>query len=550
MIAGQKVGQRYAISKRQGTIGRGPSNSVQVIDVKVSRIHCRYQVVGDRLEVADLESANGTFVNGEAVEHSTLGNGDQLKIGSTIFEVKINATEESTAGTDFSIQEKFPARRMPSSLSYFPMAANLYQDDQHESGMEDSSGGPVSMAQVVNDMSFIYHASLVTSGRANQAEMFAQLIDLIFSWVTADRCGVLLRDRQTGEFNIEAMESRSMESSQQDLAISQSIVNYVCKHRVGILTSDALEDQRLPSKDSIKRIGVREAICVPINGRNTLLGVIYIDALNPERKPDVDRFNKNHLKLSIAIGLQIGFAIENDRYFERLLEQQRMVTIGQTTSSLSHRLKNVLQSVNGGAHLVETGLKAENLKTIETGWAIVKRNQQEISKMVNDMLVLGKPYDPHFSQADLSELITSVVTEIEPSLITRNIQHEWTPSHQPVFIRIDPRGVHWALYNLINSCAAACRGQTHGKIDVSLDCSSSQHVVITIADNSPKVEPSENEDALSLSVPEPAHNMNPVELAVSRKLIEGHKGNVSLTHPESGGNLFVIQLPLEHAETC
>ena len=406
------------------------------------------------------------------------------------------------------------------------------------------------MAQIVNDMSFIYHASLVTSGRANQDEMFAQLIDLIFSWVTADRCGVLLRDRQTGEFNIEAMESRSMESSQQDLAISQSIVNYVCKHRVGILTSDALEDQRLPSKDSIKRIGVREAICVPINGRNTLLGVIYIDALNPERKPDVDRFNKNHLKLSIAIGLQIGFAIENDRYFERLLEQQRMVTIGQTTSSLSHRLKNVLQSVNGGAHLVETGLKAENLKTIETGWAIVKRNQQEISKMVNDMLVLGKPYDPHFSQADLSELITSVVTEIEPSLITRNIQHEWTPSHQPVFIRIDPRGVHWALYNLINSCAAACRGQTHGKIDVSLDCSSSQHVVITIADNSPKVEPSENEDALSLSVPEPAHNMNPVELAVSRKLIEGHKGSVSQTHPESGGNLFVIQLPLEHAETC
>lgn len=549
MIAGHKVGQRYAISNKQGTIGRGPSNSIQVIDVKVSRIHCRYQVVGDLLEVADLESANGTFVNGKTVEHSTLGDGDQLKIGSTIFEVKINtAVEETIADTDFSIQEKFPAREMPSSLSYCPMGANLYHDDQHESGMEDSADDPVLMTQVVNDMSFIYHASLVTSDKANQAEMFAQLIDLIFNWVTADRCGVLLRDSQTGKFNVEAMESRSMESSQQNLAISQSIVNYVCKHRVGILTSNALEDRRLSSKDSIKRIGVREAICVPINGRNTLLGVIYIDALNPERKPEVDRFNKNNLKLLIAIGLQIGFAIENDRYFEKLLEQQRMVTIGQTTSSLSHRMKNVLQGVNGGAHLVETGLKAENLQTIETGWAIVHRNQQEISKMVNDMLILGKPYDPHFSQADLSELITSVVAEIEPSLTMRNIQHEWTPSPQPVLVRIDPRGVHWALYNLINSCAAACRGQTHGKIDISLDCSSSEHLVITIADNSPKVEPNDKEDAISLTVQKPVHNMNPVELAVSRKLIEGHMGKVNLTHPESGGNLFVIQLPLDQVK--
>ena len=78
MIAGRKVGQRYAISKKQGTIGRDVSNAIQVFDAEVSRVHCRYQLVGDRLEIADLESANGTLVNGETIGHSVVGHGDQI----------------------------------------------------------------------------------------------------------------------------------------------------------------------------------------------------------------------------------------------------------------------------------------------------------------------------------------------------------------------------------------------------------------------------------------------------------------------------------------
>ena len=224
------------------------------------------------------------------------------------------------------------------------------------------------------------------------------------------------------------MRSRPPESSQSNLVISKSIVDYVCEHRIGILTSNALGDQRFSSKGSIKQIGVREAICVPINGRDELLGVIYLDALDPDGKPETDRFNRNNLKLMIAIGLQIGFAIENEQYFMKRLEQQRLVAIGRTTSSLSHHMKNVLQGVNGGAHLVETGLQANDLETIKAGWAIVNRNQSEISKMVNDMLMFGKPYDPHFAQADLNEVIKQVFNEIEPSLVRRNIQYDWSPT--------------------------------------------------------------------------------------------------------------------------
>ena len=545
MIAGHKVGQRYAISEKQGTIGRGPSNAIQVIDAEVSRVHCRYQIEGNRLEVADLQSANGTFVNGRTVERYKLNDGDQIKVGSTVFEVKIDEVPgEMISNTEFSIHGKFPASDLPSSLSYFPRGKNFFSGGDSNQDSADAADS-VRVAQVLNDMSFIYDASLVTSSKADRQEMLNELIDLIFNWVTADRCGVLLRDAGTGKFAAEAMRSRSLETCQDNLVISQSIVDYVCKHRVGILTSNALEDQRLPKKDSIKRIGVREAICVPINGRDELLGVIYIDALDPSKKPETDRFNKNNLKLMIAIGLQIGFAIENEQYFKKRLEQQRLVTIGQTTTSLSHHLKNVLQGVNGGAHLIESGLKADDLQTIKTGWAIVNRNQGEISKMVNDMLLFSKPYDPHLAQADLNEVITQVVNEIEPSLARRNIQYDWSPTPGPVLLRIDPRGIHWALFNLINSCAAACHGLTHGTIKVTVALTDDENVLIAIEDNGQSVQANYVEDVFSPTTSDPGHSMNPVELAVSRKIILGHNGEVILKSSESDGNLFHIQLPLE-----
>ena len=140
MIEGHKVGQRYAISKKQGTIGRGPSNAIQVIDAEVSRVHCRYQIVENRLEVADLESANGTFVNGKTVEQCGLNDGDRIKIGSTVFEVEVDdEADEQISDTDFSIHGKFPASDLPSSLSYCPMPQNLFGDPQADAANADLS---------------------------------------------------------------------------------------------------------------------------------------------------------------------------------------------------------------------------------------------------------------------------------------------------------------------------------------------------------------------------------------------------------------------------
>src|SRR5260370_9361974 len=63
------------------TVGRAPRADFIVDRALVSRLHCRLEAVDDRLEVIDLSSTNGTYVNGKRIERARLTNGDRLRVG-------------------------------------------------------------------------------------------------------------------------------------------------------------------------------------------------------------------------------------------------------------------------------------------------------------------------------------------------------------------------------------------------------------------------------------------------------------------------------------
>jgi pSer/pThr/pTyr-binding forkhead associated (FHA) protein len=75
------------------TIGRSSRADFIVDAPLVSRVHCRLTLdAAGRLGVEDLGSTNGTWVNGQKVQESSLASGDRLKIGRIEFEVKATAS--------------------------------------------------------------------------------------------------------------------------------------------------------------------------------------------------------------------------------------------------------------------------------------------------------------------------------------------------------------------------------------------------------------------------------------------------------------------------
>jgi pSer/pThr/pTyr-binding forkhead associated (FHA) protein len=63
------------------TIGRAARADFIVDRALVSRLHCRLTAGEENMEVQDLSSTNGTFVNDERVEHAQIASGDRLRVG-------------------------------------------------------------------------------------------------------------------------------------------------------------------------------------------------------------------------------------------------------------------------------------------------------------------------------------------------------------------------------------------------------------------------------------------------------------------------------------
>jgi len=79
---------QVGLDRLPATVGRGSHPDVRLVDRCASRVHCEISELNGTLVVRDLESRNGTFVNGQYVEQALLLPGDRLTVGSSRFEVQ------------------------------------------------------------------------------------------------------------------------------------------------------------------------------------------------------------------------------------------------------------------------------------------------------------------------------------------------------------------------------------------------------------------------------------------------------------------------------
>ena len=78
---------RIVVNKLPAVLGRNPDADVRLDDFWASRVHCEISEIGGTLLVRDLDSRNGTLVNGQYIKEAHLFPDDRLTVGLTSFEV-------------------------------------------------------------------------------------------------------------------------------------------------------------------------------------------------------------------------------------------------------------------------------------------------------------------------------------------------------------------------------------------------------------------------------------------------------------------------------
>ncbi len=420
------------------------------------------------------------------------------------------------------------------------------------------------LARARSNLQIMYRTALAVSHTLDIDQLLARIMEMIFEWVDADRGCIMLKEVETGNLAPKVRRHRNGLRSEERITISQTILDYVVDRNEGVLTSNARDDDRWDAAKSILRMGVREAICVPMQGRYDVVGVIYIDtSLTPQRilqQGSANKFTQEHLKLMIAIAHQAALAIEDTNYYKQMVQAERLAAVGQTIASLSHHIKNILQGVRGGSYLIEMGIKdhakaiaagevdvdsAEKAVSImRKGWGIVEKNQERISTLVMDMLTFSKEREPVPEPSNLNELVGDVVELMKARASEDNVELAWLPAPTMPMLMFDPEAMHRAILNIITNAIDACHDREGGRIEISTQHSQAENMArVAVVDNGSGIEPDDLDKIFAVFISRKGGRGTGLGLPVSQKILEEHNGRIRVESTLGEGSRFTLEFP-------
>lgn len=317
LIIKDKKGERrtHAIRKTPFKIGRDRTNDLVLESKIVSREHAYIVEEKDGLTLVDLDSLNGTLVNGTRIKKVLLKDGDEVRIGEILMIYRETVAEDIRLSKDAPLLDSKTTFVMPvDQLGTLGLVGGegvprpLRRDDRIEE-LERNNRSLV----------ILYKLSEKLMSSASLNELLDLILDLIFQSIDADRGFLMLMDEE-GNLIPKAIKYRDSSSKGvEKITISQSIVKRVTQDRVAVLTSDAMVDPRFSQGESIQIHGIRSAICGPLWRGKDIIGIIHLDSFKR-----ASQFTENDVELLTAFANLASIGIEQARLNAKILRETQI----------------------------------------------------------------------------------------------------------------------------------------------------------------------------------------------------------------------------------
>jgi signal transduction histidine kinase len=534
VLQGPDKGRTLKTQDEVVLIGRG-SDQIPLTDQTISRRHAELRAENGTWMLVDLNSANGTYVNGVRIEKPLrLKHGDQIRLGSTLL----------VYGGDESV-EQLSGPNIPSDM--VTLDAGSRSVDSAIVASVPSSEDSVVMAApetayAVKAWNAMRALSDVISSLLPIDQLLARVMDIVVEEVEVDRGIIFVRDEEADEMIPEVVRFRSRESKReakgQTIIAPRSIVRHAVESREGVLCSNIVSDERFRSGKSVQKLGMRSVICTPILVREQVLGVIHLDC--PVTR---HTYNEHELRLITAIGYQTGLAIENARLVQSHLQRERLAAAGETVAYLSHYIKNLLQGMRSGADVLGRGLDRQDFAQATEGWRIVDRNLDKSYNLMLNMLAFSKDREPRLEMLQINRVVDDAVALVQKQadeakvVVLADLDDAVPP------FPLDYDGIHQVILNLLtNAVDAVPRGNGLVNVRTRYDAARKQ-VVLSVADNGPGVPEDQHSIIFEPFRSTKGHGGTGLGLAVARKNVEELGGSIELISPPEGGAVFGVTLP-------
>jgi signal transduction histidine kinase len=546
LTKGPDDGKEFALTQPVHTVGRDSTSSIRLVDTEASRRHAEFRQVNGAWFLVDVGSANGTFVNGQPVTDAPLQPGDKIQIGQSV--LYFSERGEPSRGGDLAERISMITRH-DMELSSAIVKTIGESEGSRILAQPGQVKGPWLKGALAN-LGVVYETIQAVSHILDVDQLLGRIMDLIFKSIEADRGCVMLANPDSGALEPKALRWRKQAAPKERMDISSTVVHYVQREKKGLLVSDAAQDERFATGQSIVRFGIREVICVPMKGRHETMGVLYLDTVSTARDvvasgSATGKFSEEHLALAIAIAHLAALTVEETRYHQAMVQAERLAAIGQTIAALSHHIKNILQGLRSGGEILDMGLAEKDGALLEKGWKIVQKNQGKISDLVMDMLSYSKDREPLIEETDLNALVREVLEVVEGRAKETGVRLERKLDALPP-AQVDAQGIHHALLNVVSNAFDAVEDRPDPRVGVATGLEpDGAWVRVLVVDNGPGIPPEKVQDIFRPFVSSKGSKGTGLGLPVSRKILREHGGDILVETKVGKGSRFILRLPLK-----
>ncbi len=375
--SGRDAGRTVTVSAGQTiTLGRLQGCDVVVDDESASRRHCTITARDESCVVADLQSANGTFVNEKRIAMQPLQRGDRLRVGSTVFElvdasaqpsVSAASTQPGSAASLSIVESRsqlLVQRAVdPTRLEFL---SQIYKRKDEAQLLESTQ----------RYLTTLHKVSDILSRATGVEALFDSIAQTILDVTGGDRAAILMRSQDRDAVDLVAVRKKDAADTG-EVKLSRTVVNDVLEKGISAFTDDALVDDRYLGGESIVRQRIRSVMCAPMRTTDEILGVLYVDSRMARE------FNEAELELLAAIGNQAGIALHRARL---------MAEVERLFLDVMKAIASIIDAKDGYTHKHSERVAAFGVRLARhLGFDADGRAVVELSGLLHDVGKIGVP---------------------------------------------------------------------------------------------------------------------------------------------------------------
>lgn len=409
-------------------LGRDPTCEISFDDPGTSRRHACIRPEGGGYVVEDLGSKNGTMVNDVSCVTARLRDGDEVLLGS----VRVLFCEEDRlddTSTSVVLSDHTPARQ---STTYSRQEARLLLPQQR--------------------LEMLYELSERLTRLRGREELLEDVLNVGFETLEFERGAVAIR--KPGGRGVEWPVVRNLRGAGGELAISNTVLSRALNHGERAVINDTAFGGADPTISMVQH-GIRSALCVPLQHRDEILGVIYGDRVTTGTvysSADVD-FLAGLAKLA-SIGLinarlvselEVKVALEHEISLARSIQQRlfpgtlpdrdevKVAVLNEPGRRVSGDYYDVFELEGGRIAFVLADVTGEGVAA-----SLLMANLQAAVRVTlpgRDELgvLLGEWSRLIYQNTEPSKFVTCLLAVVDPA--TRRLTLANAGHHQPYLIR-------------------------------------------------------------------------------------------------------------------